>query len=117
MRRDLLVYLIHIQDALEELAIFIAGKKLADYQKEALLRRGVEREFSIMGEAMRRILHHFPETKSRVDHARSIANFRNVIMHEYDELDDVEVWKIATHSAPLLKQQIDEWIHELERDS
>jgi len=114
MRRDLAVYLIDIQQCLDELALFSSGKQLSDYRTDALLRRAIEREFSIIGEVMRRILHHFPEAASRIEDARSIADFRNVIVHEYNTLDDAKMWNIVIHSAPVLKRQIDQWIIELE---
>jgi uncharacterized protein with HEPN domain len=113
MQRDLTVYLIDIHQCLEELALFVDGKTLADYRSDALLRRGIEREFTIIGEIMRRILHHFPETASRIQDARSIADFRNVIVHEYNLLDEAKIWNIATVSAPILKQRVGEWIAEL----
>ena len=116
MRRDLAVYLVDLQQCLEELVIFSAGKQLGDYRNDVLLRRAIERDFTVVGEIMRRILHHFPETQ-RIDHAQSIANFRNVIVHEYDVLDDVQIWNIVSQSAPILKQQVDDWIAELDRSS
>ena len=38
----------------------VAGKSLADYEANPLVRAGVERHFEIIGEAMRRIAHHDP---------------------------------------------------------
>ncbi len=115
MQRDLGVYLIDIQQCLEELATFVQGKTLSDYQREAMLRRAIEREFTIIGEVMRRILHHFPESAARIENARKIANFRNVIVHEYNLLDDAKIWDNATCAAPILKQQIDGWLAELDQ--
>ena len=115
MQRDLAVYLIDIQQCLDELAIFVKGKTLSDYQHETMLHRAIEREFTIIGEVMRRILHHFPECAARIEDARKIADFRNVIVHEYHLLDDAKIWGIATNAAPVLKQQIDLWLKELDQ--
>ena len=117
MRRDLAVYLVDIQQCLDELALFSSGKQLSDYRTDVLLRRAIERDFTIIGEVMRRILHHFPETKVRIEDAQAIADFRNVIVHEYNMLDDAKIWNILIHSAPVLKRQIDEWISELDEAS
>jgi len=43
MQRDLAVYLIDIQQCLEELAVFVKSKTLSDYQHEAMLRRAHRR--------------------------------------------------------------------------
>ena len=65
---------------------------------------------------MSKMIHRFPETRTRIDHARRIANFRNVIAHEYRNINDKLVWDTATHSAPVLKTQIDAWAGELDAD-
>lgn len=80
-----------------------------------MLHRAIEREFTIIGEVMRRILHHFPETAARIEDARKIADFRNVIVHEYNLLDDAKMWNLATDAAPILKLQIDSWLAELDQ--
>lgn len=76
MRHSLRKYLADIEQALAELNEFSEGKTLADYQANTQLRRAVEREFIIIGEVMARIIHRFPETRSRIEHGRRIINFR-----------------------------------------
>jgi uncharacterized protein with HEPN domain len=36
-------------------------------------------------------------------------------VHEYDDVDDTLVWDIAMHSVPILQNQIDLWIEELDQ--
>jgi len=45
-------YLFDVWQACELLAQFAAGKTLIDYQGDALLRSGIERQFEIVGEAL-----------------------------------------------------------------
>jgi hypothetical protein len=71
MQHDLRKYLADIHQALEELTEF-RGQTLADYQAAGLARRGVEREFIIIGEAIARMVHRFPETRTAsITHAAS----------------------------------------------
>jgi uncharacterized protein with HEPN domain len=114
MLRDLKVYLWDLQKALAEIETFIAGKTCDDYRAERMLQRAVERDFIVIGEVLARILHHFPESKARIDHAREIAEFRNILVHEYDRIQDDVVWKIITTSVPSLKIQVDGWLFELD---
>jgi uncharacterized protein with HEPN domain len=44
-----------------------------------------------------------------------IADFRNVIVHQYHDVDDAYVWKTAKDSLPILSQQIDAWADELDK--
>jgi uncharacterized protein with HEPN domain len=114
MSRDLRVYLWDLKKALAEIEGFAAGKSFDDYLKERMLQRAIERDFITVGEILSRILHHFPDTKDRIDHARAIANFRNILVHDYDRIQDAVVWQIITVSVPILKQQIDAWAAELD---
>lgn len=107
------MYLRDISDALTELEEYTSGKSKEDYLAQRQLRRSVERVFEIIGEAMSKMVHRFPESRVRIDHARRIANFRNVIAHEYRHVDDALVWDVVIRSAPVLKTQIESWLTEL----
>jgi uncharacterized protein with HEPN domain len=115
MQHDLQKYLGDIAHALSELREFVQGQTLEDYLSNAQLRRAVERDFIIVGEVFAKIIRRFPETHTRIDHARKIANFRHFLVHEYDDVDDTLVWDIAMHSVPILQNQIDLWIEELDQ--
>ncbi len=115
MLRDLKVYLWDLQKALAEIETFIADNSFDDYQAERILQRAVERDFILISEILARILHHFPESKDRIDHAREITGFRNILVHDYDRIKDDVVWKIITTSVPSLKTQVDAWLLELDR--
>jgi len=96
------MYLQDISDALTELEEYTSGKTLSGYLADRQLRRSVERVFEIIGEAMSHLIHRFPESRTRIDHARRIANFRNFIVHEYRNVNDELVWDIVARSAPIL---------------
>ena len=115
MRRDLRKYLADIQQCIAEVNLFMKDKTLVDYEQDVLVRRGVEREFTILGEAMKRIAQISPELHTRIDHVREIADFRNVIVHQYHDVDDAYVWNMTTDSLPILSQQIDAWAGELDK--
>jgi len=51
-RRDVRVYLFDIIQAAQRLAQFAFGKTFADYERDAMLRSAVERQFEIIGEAL-----------------------------------------------------------------
>ena len=52
MRLETQKYLYDIQKAAGLLAEFLTGKTFADYQRDAMLRAAVERQFEIIGEAV-----------------------------------------------------------------
>ncbi len=75
------------------------------YKTNKLLRRGIEREFEIIGEAASRILKidsNFP-----IEDARKIVDLRNWVIHGYDKIDDVIIWGIISKQLPILQKQIE----------
>ncbi|MBK9213305.1 MAG: DUF86 domain-containing protein [Saprospiraceae bacterium] len=76
-----------------------------DYQKNKLLRRGVERELEIIGEAMTKLLKISPEL--HIENARQIIDTRNWVIHGYDKVDDVIIWGIISKHLPKLKEEIE----------
>lgn len=54
MRLESKKYLFDILQAAKRVAEFTANRRFPDYERDALLRAAVEREFEIIGEALRR---------------------------------------------------------------
>lgn len=76
----------------------------AAYQKSITVKRAVERELTIIREAVNRILKEdkdFPLSR-----ARQIISFRNRVIHSYDSVDDNLVWKIIIKDLPTLQSEI-----------
>ena len=79
MPRSLASYLKDIEDAGEAIQRFTSGKSVDDYIEDDFLQSAVERKFTIIGEALAQIRHHFPSETNRVEHARQIIDFRNLL--------------------------------------
>jgi len=82
-----------------------AGRTFADYQADRQLRRAIEREFEIIGEALSRLLRTDSVTAERIDQLPRIVSFRNRIIHGYDQIDDATVWGVIEGHLPLLLAQ------------
>jgi len=95
-----------LQDVLDALVLlerFGEGKTLEDYKREPMLRAAVEREFEIVGEALRRLADRDAETAARVPELRRIVAFRNILIHGYAEIDDQIVWEALRTKTVALK--------------
>lgn len=91
MKREVKKYLFDIKTSIESIQEFLGEKRdFSEYQNNKLLRRGVEREIEIIGEAMNRIMKLAPEVQ--IENARQIIDTRNWVIHGYDKVDDVVIW-------------------------
>jgi uncharacterized protein with HEPN domain len=81
-------YLLDIQQAADSLTQFTAGKQLADYEKDAMLRAAVERKFEIIGEALAQLVKIEPDLVSRISENLRIIAFRNILVHGYTDVFD-----------------------------
>ena len=75
------------------------------YSENKLLRRAVERELEIIGEASNRILK--LDSEFPINNARKIVDLRNWVIHGYDKVDDVIIWGILSNHLPKLKDQVE----------
>ena len=70
-----------------------------------MLKRAIERNLEIIGEATNRILARNPDIE--ITNARKIVNLRNFIIHSYDSVSDENIWAIVINNLPELKKEID----------
>ncbi len=99
-------YLCDILTAIKEVESFMVDsvKSYNDFSANLQLRRAVERNIEIIGEATNRILkaqENFPITN-----ARKIIDARNRVAHGYDTLSLDILWSIVINHLPKLKEEV-----------
>lgn len=107
MRLEAKKYLYDIRETVKLLSEFTAGKKLADFSREPMLRAAVEREFEIMGEALAQLARLDADLVARITDHRRIIAFRNILIHGYANVDDRLVWDVVETKLPMLRQEIE----------
>lgn len=71
-----------------------------------MLKRAVERNLEIIGEATNRILKRDVSYEIKITEAKSIIGLRNQVIHAYDNISDENIWSILIHHLPRLKEEI-----------
>ena len=112
MRLESRKYLEDLRRASQSLTKFISGKSLADYLADDMLRSAVERQFEIIGEAMTRLARSDHSVAARISAHRRIIAFRNVLIHQYTDVDDRLVWDVAEKNLPTLAQEVETLLSE-----
>ena len=75
------------------------------YESDKKSRRAVEREITIIGEAINRV--RSTEPNLEITHARQIVATRNRVAHAYDAVDNAMIWNIVINHLPKLKSEIE----------
>ena len=88
-------------DAARAVQEFLRGKTYHEYSTTRLLRNGVERNVEIIGEAASKIPMTYQDAHPEIPWRKIIAQ-RHVLVHEYGEIEDEMLWKVATISVPEL---------------
>lgn len=111
MTERLLKSLYDIRLSIAEIASFFEDreKRFETYCNDLLLKRAIERNLEIIGEAMNRIIIE-DDSKIIIKDAKRIVGLRNQIVHGYDTITDERIWAIIINHLPKLKEDVDSLI-------
>jgi uncharacterized protein with HEPN domain len=109
----------HLEDMLHygrEALRFAGGKTFSDYCADSQLQLAVERAVEIVGEAANRISSEFQMAHSDLPWAK-IVRQRNVLVHEYGDVDPALMWGLVRKHLPDLVTVVERWIGEVRKAS
>lgn len=96
-----LAYVWDMREAALEAIEFVAGCDYSGFSVDLRLRRAVERELEIIGEAASHISPPFRQAHADIPWAGIIGQ-RNVLAHEYGDIQLDRIWRVATQRLPEL---------------
>jgi len=110
MDERILKWLFDIKIAIDEIDSYFleTPKDFKHYSSNIILKRAIERDLEIIGEAVNRILKQdetFP-----IKNAKKIIGLRNQIIHTYDNISDENIWAVIQKHIPLLKIEVEDLI-------
>ncbi len=103
--------LLHINEAIDNITEFTAGKKFEDYQHDKILQFAVIKNLEIIGEAAYMVTDDFKSKHDSVDWA-AIVGMRHLLVHSYYQIRDEIIWATIETDIMPLKEKIKEWISE-----
>ncbi len=114
MDERILKWLYDVNFALDEIELFFDGKEknFFEYQKNIMLKRAIERNLEIIGEAVNRIIKKDSTFENQISDAKAIIGLRNQVIHAYDNISDENIWSIVINHIPRLKKEVDNLLAE-----
>ena len=110
--REVRKYLFDVAQACDFLVQFTKEKTFTDYASDPLLRSAVERQFEIIGEALKQALSLDTSLSSRVSGSSRIIAFRNRLIHGYASVSNEVVWGIVEANLPTLCREVEALLKE-----
>ncbi|NJM24200.1 MAG: DUF86 domain-containing protein [Bacteroidia bacterium] len=103
----------HILDAIAEVEKYITDISLEVFLENSEKRYATIKQIEIIGEACNNITSELQEVHHEIQW-RLIRGFRNISIHEYFGVNFHIVWEIATNDLPVLKEQFNTVLKDLD---
>lgn len=100
-----IIYIQYIFDAIEKIAAYQSTHNFEQFSQEEWDQDAVSRNLEIIGEAANNLDEAYRNQFSDVPW-RKIIDFRNIIVHDYADLDIAILWQIISKDLPILKEKI-----------
>jgi len=100
-----LAALIDIIGAIELVNQYMEGIDRCKFEETVEKQDAILRRLTIIGEATKRLTKDFRSQHSSIPWKR-IAGMRDIISHDYDEVDLDEVWTVVNRDLPILLSYI-----------
>ncbi len=94
-------YLWDMLDAARTVGMPIGNLTFAEYDRDRKTQLAVERAIEIIGEAARRVSKGLQDAHPEIPWRKIIAQ-RNVLIHEYGDIKQSRIWKVARENIPSL---------------
>ncbi|GAA1627764.1 DUF86 domain-containing protein [Brevibacterium sanguinis] len=112
MRPEAGAHLWDAADSATNVRDFVDGRTETEFNSDLVLRSAIERQLEILGEALNRLRRDDRETSERVPGLEKIIGMRNIIAHEYGNIDYEIVWRASTTDIPALVPLLVELVDE-----
>jgi uncharacterized protein with HEPN domain len=116
MQLETLGILLDLRDAARFIVTIAADTSEETFVSDRLRRDAIERNLITVGEAINRLRRRDPATVARISNVEEIIGMRNVLIHQYHEVDDAVVWRTVQVNVPVLPQEVDRLLAEEQRD-
>lgn len=102
--KDPRVYLAQVLECTDRIAAYTSAGREAFFA-ERLIQDAVIRNFEVIGEAVKRVPEEYRQANPKIPW-RSLAAFRDVLIHQYEGVSIDQVWRVVETELPGLKAAI-----------
>jgi len=104
--RDLLSDIVRSIDEIYEFSNGLTIEDFKLYLSNKMMRRAIERDLIIIGEAMHDIVKVDHTRVMRIKNSRRVIELRNDVVHSYDDLANEKIWQFIWTELPYLRKEV-----------
>jgi uncharacterized protein with HEPN domain len=104
--RDLLSDIVRSIDEINEFSNGLTIEDFKLYLSNKMMRRAIERDLIIIGEAMHDIVKVDHSRVMRIKNSRRVVELRNDVVHSYDDLANEKIWQFIWTELPYLRKEV-----------
>jgi uncharacterized protein with HEPN domain len=104
--RDLLSDIVRSIDEIHEFSNGLTVEDFKLYLSNRMMRRAIERDLIIIGEAMHDIVKVDHTRVMRIKNSRRVIELRNDVVHSYDDLANEKIWQFIWSELPYLRKEV-----------
>ncbi len=103
--KDDSIYIDHILNSINRILDYISGKDREAFEADLVTQDAVVRQLEVIGEATKRVSKELRSRHPEIPWS-DMAGMRDVLIHDYIDVDLGVVWKTASENIPDLKALI-----------
>jgi len=100
--KDDKIYIEHILRSIDRIDVYLSGKDHQSFSDDFMTQDAVVRQLEIIGEATKRVSKELRNINPQVPWS-DMAGMRDILIHDYIDVDIDIVWKTASESIIKLK--------------
>ncbi len=112
MKKDVNIYIEDIIYSCDKIAKYIHNKSNEEFDEDTELQDAVIRRLLIIGEAVKKLPQEYRENHPDINW-RQAAAMRDVLVHDYDDIDMNRVWLTIIEILPKFKNKVEKLIDKL----
>lgn len=101
--KDNTLYLAHIRDAIDKIESYISDVNYDEFASNNMMIDAVVRQLAIIGEATNNLSDDFRKKHSEIPF-RDAIDMRNILIHNYTDVNIKIVWETCKKNLPELKR-------------
>lgn len=105
MKKDIIVYFEDIIESINKIQEYTDALSKEQFEELISIQDAVLMRFAVIGESANKIPADIRKKNQEIVW-RKIINLRNLIVHDYSNVNSIRIWKIIQKELPIFKKQI-----------